>query len=90
MVCLAAATLVAMYGHLMVRRIDVASYNARAEAVAGELDVRLRFVLVVGAVTLVAAFASLFLVLTALSQILIWGGIAIMVGWLFFTVSKEA
>lgn len=89
-VCLAAATLVAMYGHLMARRIDVASYNARAEAVAGELDVRLRFVLVVGAVTLVAAFVSLFLVMTAWSQILIWGGIAIMVGWLFFTVSKEA
>lgn len=46
--------------------------------------------LIVAAVTLVAAVGSLFFALSAWSQILIWGVIAIAVGWAFFTVFREA
>lgn len=89
-VCVAAAALVAMYGHLMASRIDVEAYNKRAESLNAGYDVRVRFALFVAAVTLVAAAGSLFFVLGAWSQILIWGAIAIAVGCVFFTVLKEA
>lgn len=51
---------------------------------------RARALLIVAAVTLVAAVGSLFFALSAWSQILIWGVIAIAVGWAFFTVFREA
>lgn len=51
---------------------------------------RARALLIVAAVTLVAAVGSLFFALSAWSQILIWGVIAIAVGWVFFTVFREA
>ena len=89
-VCCAAAALVAMYGRLMARRIDVEAYNERAEFLHGRCDVRVRFALLVGAVTVVAALGSLFFVLSAWSQILIWGAIAIAVGWVFLTVFRES
>lgn len=51
---------------------------------------RARALLIEAAVTLVAAVGSLFFALSAWSQILIWGVIAIAVGWAFFTVFREA
>lgn len=51
---------------------------------------RARALLIVAAVTLVAAVGSLFFALSAWSRILIWGVIAIAVGWAFFTVFREA
>ena len=51
---------------------------------------RARALFIVAAVTLVAAVGSLFFALSAWSQILIWGVIAIAVGWAFFTVFREA
>lgn len=89
-VCFAAAALVAMYGHLMAGRIDVESYNDRAGSHDAGHDIRVRFVLLVAVVTVVAAVGSLFFALSAWSQILIWGGVAIAVGWAFFTVFREA
>ena len=74
-VCCSAAALVAMYGSLMARRIDVEAYNQRAELLHGGCDVRVRFALIVAAVTVAAAIGSLFFVLSAWSQILIWGAI---------------
>lgn len=51
---------------------------------------RARVLFIAAAVTLVAAVGSLFFALSAWSQILIWGVIAIAVGWAFFTVFREA
>ena len=59
-VCCSAAALVAMYGSLMARRIDIEAYNERAEILHGGCDVRVRFALLVAAVTVVAAIGSLF------------------------------
>ena len=74
----------------MARRIDIEAYNERAEFLHGRCDVRLRIALLVGAVTVVAALGSLFFVLSAWSQILIWGAIAIAVGMVFVTVFRES
>lgn len=71
-------------------RIDVEAHNEGAESLGAGCDVRVRFALIVAAVTLVAAVGSLFFALSAWSQILIWGVIAIAVGWAFFTVFREA
>ncbi len=65
-------------------RIDVEEYNEGAESLGAGCDVRVRFALIV------AAVGSLFFALSAWSQILIWGVIAIAVGWAFFTVFREA
>lgn len=89
-VCCSAAALVAMYGSLMARRIDVETYNERAESLHGGCDVRVRFALIVAAVTVAAAIGSLFFVLSAWSQILIWGVISGVIGWVFLTVFREA
>lgn len=89
-VCCSAAALVAMYGSLMARRIDVEAYNQRAELLYGGCDVRVRFALIVAAVTVAAAIGSLFFVLSAWSQILIWGVISGVIGWVFLTVFREA
>lgn len=89
-VCCAAAALVAMYGRLMARRIDIEAYNERAEFLHGGCDVRVRFALLVAAVTVVTALGSLFFVLSAWNQILIWGAIGIAVGWVFLTVFRES
>ncbi len=51
---------------------------------------RARALFIAAAVTLVAAVGSLFFALSAWSRILIWGVIAIAVGWAFFTVFREA
>ena len=89
-VCCSAAALVAMYGSLMARCIDVEAYNQRAEFLHGGRDVRVRFALIVAAVTIAAAIGSLLFVLSAWSQILIWGAISGAIGWVFFTVFREA
>lgn len=74
----------------MARRIDVEAYNQRAEFLHGGRDVRVRFALIVAAVTIAAAIGSLLFVLSAWSQILIWGAISGAIGWVFFTVFREA
>lgn len=74
----------------MARRIDVEAYNQRAELLHGGCDVRVRFALIVAAVTVAAAIGSLFFVLSAWSQILIWGVISGVIGWVFLTVFREA
>lgn len=56
----------------------------------GGCDVRVRFALLVAAVTVVTALGSLFFVLSAWSQILIWGAIGIAVGCVFLTVFRES
>ena len=78
------------YSEETARRIDVEAYNQRAEFLHGGRDVRVRFALIVAAVTVAAAIGSLFFVLSAWSQILIWGAISGAIGWVFFTVFREA
>lgn len=62
----------------------------QADVTGYDPHMRARALLIAAAVTLVAAVGSLFFALSAWSQILIWGVIAIAVGWAFFTVFREA
>ena len=85
-VCLSASVLMLMYGNLMVRRIDVASYNERTDAPRRVGATRVRFACVVVGLTLAIAFGSLFFVMSAWLQILLWGAVALAVGWAFLSV----
>lgn len=61
----------------------------QADVTGYDPHMRARALFIAAAVTLVAAVGSLFFALSAWSQILIWGVIAIAVGWAFFTVFRE-